>query len=97
MTDPKTQPDPQAAAAPAPALRGPAPRKIPLPLGGDALVYTRENLTQLYRCGHGELGRLLARKMAPLPIRVDGQILWYVDEALSAQPQVMRTLERWRK
>ena len=75
----------------------PAPRKIPLPLGGDALMYTRENLTQLYRCSHGELGRLLSRKMAPLPVRVDGQILWFVDETLTNQAQVIRTLERWRK
>jgi hypothetical protein len=75
----------------------PAPRKIPLPLGGDALMYTRENLTQLYRCSHGELGRLLARRMAPLPIRIDQQILWFVDETLNAQAQVQRTIERWRK
>lgn len=75
----------------------PAPRKIPLPLGGDALMYTRENLTQLYRVSHGELGRLLSRKMGPLPIRIDGQILWYVDEALQMQAQVLRTIERWRK
>lgn len=88
MTDPEIQVAPPAA---------PAPRRIPLPLGGDALMYTRENLTQLYRCGHGELGRLLARRMAPLPIRLEQQILWFVDEALAAQPQVMRTLERWRK
>jgi hypothetical protein len=85
--------DPQTP-APAPA---PAPRKIPLPLGGDALMYTRENLTQLYRCSHGELGRMLSRKMAPLPIRIDQQILWYVDECLNLQAQVIRTLERWRK
>jgi len=75
----------------------PTPRKVPLPLGGDALMYTRENLTQLYRCSHGELGRLLARRMAPLPIRLDQQILWFCDESLNQQAQVMRTLERWRK
>lgn len=75
----------------------PAPRKAPLPLGGDSMMYTRENLTQLYRCSHGELGRLLSRKMAPLPIRIDQQILWFVDEVLDAQAQVIRTLERWRK
>jgi hypothetical protein len=75
----------------------PSPRKIPLPLGGDALMYTRENLTQLYRCSHGELGRLLARKMAPLPIRIDQQILWFCDETLNQQAQVLRTLERWRR
>lgn len=79
------------------AAKTPAPRRIPLPLGGDALMYTRENLTQLYRCSHGEIGRMLSRRMAPLPIRIDQQILWYVDEALAAQAQVIRTLERWRK
>jgi hypothetical protein len=84
MSDPQTQ-------SPAPE-----PRKIPLPLGGEALTYTRENLTQLYRCSHGELGRLLSRKMAPLPVRIDGAILWFVDESLAHQAQVMRTLERWR-
>lgn len=82
------------APAPAPQLPG---RNVPLPLGGNALMYTRENLTQIYKCSHGELGRLLVRKMGPLPIRIDGQILWYVDEALDAQAQVIRTLERWRK
>jgi hypothetical protein len=80
-----------------PPAPSPQPRTIPLPLGGSALMFTRESLTQLYRCGHGELGRLLVRRMAPLPIRIDGQILWFADEALTAQPQAMRTLERWRK
>jgi hypothetical protein len=60
-------------------------------------MYTRENLTLLLRCSHGELGRLLARKMAPLPIRHDGTILWFCDEINAAQTQVARTLERWRK
>ena len=83
--------------APATERPAPTPRKIPLPLGGDALMYTRENLTQLYRCSHGELGRLLARRMAPLPIRIEQQILWFVDESLNQQAQVLRTLERWRK
>ena len=82
---------------PAPVPQGPNPRRVPLPLGGEALMYTRENLTQLYRCSHGELGRLLSRKMAPLPIRIDQQILWFVDEVLNMQAQVTRTVERWRK
>jgi hypothetical protein len=80
-----------------PERPAPTPRKIPLPLGGDALMYTRENLTQLFRCSHGELGRLLARRMAPLPVRIEQQILWFVDESLNSQAQVMRTLDRWRK
>lgn len=86
MTDPN----------PTPAPATPAPRNVNLPLGGAAAMYTRENLTVLFKCSHGELGRLLARKMAPLPVRIDGQILWYIDEVQNAQAQVMRTLERWK-
>lgn len=74
----------------------PLPRKVLLPSGVGFEVFTREQLTTLYRCSHGELGRLLVRKQAPLPIRVDGAILWFVDEASKVQAQVTRTLERWR-
>ena len=81
---------------PTPAQGTPAPRNVNLPLGGAAAMYTRENLTVLFKCSHGELGRLLARRMAPLPVRIDGQILWYIDEVQNAQAQVMRTLERWK-
>jgi len=63
---------------------------------GAATMYTRENLTVLFKCSHGELGRLLARKMAPLPIRHDGQILWFIDEVQNSMAQVQRTLERWK-
>jgi hypothetical protein len=73
------------------------PNRVPLPCGGDALMYTRENVVYLYRCSHGELGRLLRAKLAPLPIRIDGGIVWFVDEILRAQATVTRTLERWRK
>src|ERR1700730_2976220 len=100
MTDPT--PAAASATARAPEHWGAAspnipPRKVPLPLGGSASMYTRENLTLLLKCSHGELGRLLARRMARLPVRTDGPILWYVDEVIPAQAQVMRTLERWRK
>jgi hypothetical protein len=85
----------QPAQANAPA---PTPRTVQLQIADRAAaMYTRENLTVLYRCSHGELGRLLARRMAPLPIRVDGQILWHVDECLAAQAQVLRTVDRWKQ
>lgn len=80
-----------------PETSNPAPKRVPLPLGGDALMYTRENVVYIYRCNHGELGRLLRARLCPLPIRIDGAILWYVDEVLKAQPTVTRTLERWKK
>jgi len=76
----------------------PIPRLVHLPMTGwEARCYTREQMTILYHCSHGELGRLLCRQQAPLPIRVDGVILWHVDEALEYAAQVQRTLERWRK
>ena len=59
-------------------------------------MYTRENLTALFKCSHGELGRLLSRKMAPLPVRIDGCILWHIDEIQNATATVQRTLERWK-
>jgi hypothetical protein len=72
------------------------PRDETKPFGTPPAMYTRENLTVLFKCSHGELGRLLARKMAPLPVRIDGQILWYIDEVQNATAQVQRTLERWK-
>jgi hypothetical protein len=63
---------------------------------GAATMYTRENLTVLFKCSHGELGRLLSRKMAPLPVRIDGAILWHIDEVQNATATVQRTLERWK-
>lgn len=60
-------------------------------------MYTRENLVYLFRCSHGELGRLLRAKLAPLPVRIDGQILWFVDEVLNAQATAARTLNRWHR
>lgn len=74
----------------------PDPHHVPLPCGGDALMYTRENLVYLYKCSHGELGRLLRAKLAPLPIRIDGGIFWFCDEVLKTQATVARTVNRWR-
>ena len=74
-----------------------AEQQAPKALAPPAAMYTRENLTALFQCSHGELGRMLARKMAPLPVRIDGAILWHVDEVKAAQAAVMRTLERWRQ
>ena len=81
----------------APAAGAQTPRRVFLPSGAAAECFTREQLTALYHCSHGELGRLLVRKRAPLPIRHDGVILWFVDETLAAGAQIARTLDRWRK
>jgi hypothetical protein len=80
-----------------PAPPAPKSRSVQLPLGGLSSFYTREHMTVLYRCTHGELGRLLVRRMVPLPVRIEGQILWFTDEALEGMAQALRTLERWLK
>lgn len=75
----------------------PAPRVTSLPLGGEASVYTRDNLTRVYACDHAELGRLLRDKIAPLPIRVDGNVFWFADEIANSIPDVQRVLDRQRR
>jgi hypothetical protein len=76
---------------------GPTPRTVQLPLGGSGSFFTREQLTQAYRCNHAELGRLLRDKIAPLPIRIDGTIYWFADEVAASTPHVTKVLERRRK
>lgn len=75
----------------------PAPRTVQLPLGNSALCYSREQLTQIYRCSHAELGRLLRDKISPLPIRIDGTIYWFADEVQKSIPHVTKVIERRRK
>ncbi len=72
-------------------------RRVALPNGKKATVYTRDQLVKLYACGHGELGRLLARKLAPLPVRIEGLIVWFADEVEEAAESVRHTLARWRQ
>ena len=42
---------------------------------------TRDQLASLFECSHAELGRLLRERNAPLPVRIEGAILWFEDEA----------------
>jgi hypothetical protein len=75
----------------------PAPRRVELPLGGEADCYTRDNLTRIFACDHAELGRLLRDKVAPLPVRIDGNVLWYADEVSDAVRDVQTVLDRNRR
>lgn len=45
-------------------------------------ILTRDQVANLYQCSHAELGRLLREKAAPLPVRVEGAVLWYEDECM---------------
>ena len=75
----------------------PIPREIDLPGGGRAQMFIREQVVRIYGCSHGEFGRLLIRGVAPLPIRVNGAILWFADEVQELQPAVEEHLKRWRR
>ncbi len=57
----------------------------------------RDHLIGLLGCSHFELGRLLREKIAPLPVRLDGLILWYEDEAREAKQRCDDAISYWRK
>ena len=60
---------------------------------------TRDQVTGLYQCSHSELGRLLRDKVAPLPVRIDGAILWYKDECedTAVRTRIASLLQRRRQ
>ena len=57
----------------------------------------RDHLISLLGCSHFELGRLLREKIAPLPVRIDGLILWYEDESREAVKRCSEAVEYWRR
>lgn len=57
----------------------------------------RDTLVAALDCSHFELGRLLRERIAPLPVRLDGVILWYEDEARAALDKCRDALDYWRR
>lgn len=66
---------------------------------------TREQLVSIYDVSQGYLGYLLREKAArsagdlqagkiPLPVRINGEILWYADEVSASLPKIKSFLER---
>jgi hypothetical protein len=58
---------------------------------------TREELVKIYDVSQGYLGYLLREKKIPLPVRINGDILWYVDEVHNSLPKIKSFLERRKK
>ena len=58
---------------------------------------TREQVAQKFECTHAELGRLLRERYSPLPVRIDGAILWFADEVEEAAPGVKQLIARRRQ
>lgn len=57
---------------------------------------TRDQVIAQLGCSHSELGRLIRERRAPMPVRLDGAILWFADEIAEAAPSVARILQRRR-
>jgi hypothetical protein len=57
----------------------------------------RDDVIRALGCSHFELGRLLRDKTAPLPVRVDGAILFYQDELELNEPRCREALTYWRR
>lgn len=55
---------------------------------------TREALVDIYGVSQGYLGYLLREKKIPLPVRINGEILWYKDEIDVSLPKIKSFLER---
>jgi hypothetical protein len=68
-----------------------SPRSRPEP------TLLRDHLVAALGCSHFELGRLLRERIAPLPVRIDGVILWYEDEAKLAAPRCRDAVAYWRR
>lgn len=58
---------------------------------------TREDLARLYGVSQGYLGYLLREKKVPLPVRINGEALWYSDEVSASLPRIKKMLEHRKK
>lgn len=58
---------------------------------------TREDLARTYNVSQGYLGYLLREKRVPLPVRFNGDTLWYADEVEASVAKIRQFLERRNK
>lgn len=58
---------------------------------------SREELVKIYDVSQGYLGYLLREKKIPLPVRLNGEILWYADEVHESLSKIKAFLERRKK
>jgi hypothetical protein len=57
-------------------------------------ILTRDELVNIYGVSQGYLGYLLREKKIPLPVRINGEILWYKDEVDASLPKIQPFLAR---
>lgn len=58
---------------------------------------TRDELIKIYDISQGYLGYLLREKKVPLPVRINGEILWYLDEVHASLPRIKKLLEQKKR
>lgn len=58
---------------------------------------TREALAKIYNVSQGYLGYLLREKRIPLPVRFNGETLWFKDEVDQSLPKIQPFLARRAK
>jgi hypothetical protein len=62
-----------------------------------APTITRDELVNIYAVSQGYLGYLLREKKIPLPVRINGEILWYKDEIDASLPKIQFFLAKRTK
>lgn len=62
-----------------------------------APTISRDELVNTYGVSQGYLGYLLREKKIPLPVRINGEILWYADEVKDSLPKIMPFLAKRAK
>ncbi len=58
---------------------------------------SREELVKIYDVSQGYLGYLLREKKVPLPVRINGEILWYADEVHTSLPKLKSFLDKRKR
>lgn len=66
-------------------------------IAGSVLNLRRDDLAKIYGVSQGYLGYLLREKKIPLPVRINGEILWYSDEVQASLPRIKKLLEFKKK
>lgn len=74
-----------------------APGADPAPASRAIPTMLRDHVVAALSVSHFELGRLLRERIAPLPVRLDGVILWHEDEVKAAYKRCGEAAAYWRR
>lgn len=74
------------------------PAGLAAPCGPGRVIPTlqRDAVVRALGVSHFELGRLLRERIAPLPVSLNGAVLWHSDEVSAAVGKCQDKVTRWR-